>query len=184
MVFASSSIVLDIFNLRDLEKTPDDSVDSANDVNIICRVSMFVGRETEFNELSRLSTLKGSSFVVVKGRRRIGKSTLIKEFCRRKRLPVYEFQGLPPGKGITGAHQKKNYQSAVSEYLDVSNIKFLDWPRAFEGLAKLDFKRKSVILLDEISWMAGESETFASELKSAWDRVLKDQKNLMLVVSG
>lgn len=58
---------------------------------------------------------------------------MIKEFCRRKKLPLYESQGLPPGKGVTGTHQKMNYQGALSGYLDVSNIEFIDWQRAFEG---------------------------------------------------
>lgn len=56
----------------------------------------FLGRERELDILKRLLTKKSASLVVIKGRRRIGKSRLIEEFG--KALKTYTFIGLPPEK--------------------------------------------------------------------------------------
>jgi hypothetical protein len=59
----------------------------------------FVGRDYEQNRLSTALRKKTPSLIVIKGRRRIGKSRLIKEFARGHRF--YHFTGLPPEKAKT-----------------------------------------------------------------------------------
>ncbi len=54
----------------------------------------FIGRKKELEQLSRLLDKPTASLVVVKGRRRIGKSRLIQEFG--KGMQMFTFSGLPP----------------------------------------------------------------------------------------
>ncbi|WP_341821017.1 ATP-binding protein [Wolbachia endosymbiont (group A) of Myopa testacea] len=64
----------------------------------------FIGRQTELKQLLELTEKNTASFVVVKGRRRIGKSRLIQEFGKHFEQH-YSFAGLPPEKHTTTSHQ-------------------------------------------------------------------------------
>ena len=63
----------------------------------------FVGREEYLAKLDALWRKHGSSFAVVSGRRRIGKSTLVEEFARRAGCRFIEIAGLPPDRKMTNA---------------------------------------------------------------------------------
>ncbi|MBI3236896.1 MAG: ATP-binding protein, partial [Chlamydiales bacterium] len=58
----------------------------------------FVGRKRELQMLQELFKKKASSLVVIRGRRRIGKSRLAQEFASK--IPHYIFSGLPPTNNI------------------------------------------------------------------------------------
>lgn len=76
----------------------------------------FYGRVEELERLSLLRKKKTSSLVVIKGRRRIGKSRLILEFS--KNVKTFMFIGLPPSEGTTAQTQREyfvNKWSASSE---------------------------------------------------------------------
>jgi hypothetical protein len=59
----------------------------------------FVGRKKELKQLNLLLKKRSASLIVLKGRRRIGKSRLIQEFG--KDLKMYTFSGLPPQEKTT-----------------------------------------------------------------------------------
>ena len=60
---------------------------------------MFLGREQELRSLGELLEKPTSSLIACRGRRRIGKSTLFKEFARREGLRFIMIEGLGPRKG-------------------------------------------------------------------------------------
>ena len=64
----------------------------------------FVGRNKELGELKLFLKRKVASLIVIRGRRRIGKSRLIEEFG--KPYTFYKFSGLPPRPGITAQDQR------------------------------------------------------------------------------
>ena len=68
---------------------------------------MFIGREEQLSDLESLWRKRTSSLVACRGRRRIGKSTLFREFARRSADVYYEFEGLPPNpeKPVTNEDQ-------------------------------------------------------------------------------
>jgi AAA+ ATPase superfamily predicted ATPase len=144
---------------------------------------MFLGRTKELQILDRLMNLKKASFVVCRGRRRIGKSTLIEEFGKKYRH-FYEFQGLAPRKGITNQSQLDNFSRLLKDQFDLPDFTFKNWTEAFSLLAKQTEKEKALILLDEISWMAASDSDFVGQLKIAWDTKFKKNNNLILVVCG
>ena len=143
--------------------------------------SMFIGRKVELERLQGLYKKKTSSLVVVKGRRRIGKSRLIEEFYKKIGNQVFwSFAGLAPQDGISSQEQRDNFARQLASILKIPPMTFQDWTDAFEHLS-LHVKPGDVILFDEISWMASKDLTFIPKLKAWWD---KQTMHTVLVFCG
>ena len=146
---------------------------------------MFYGREEDLTDLNDLWKKRTASLVTCKGRRRIGKSTLVEEFARRSRARFIEIVGEAPRKGMTNADQLKVFSRQLD---DVAKSKKAeppsDWFEAFRRLDEVLDARKTVVLLDEISWMGQFDPDFPGELKTAWDTRFKKHPNLILVLCG
>ena len=78
----------------------------------------------------------------VGGRRRIGKSTLFREFARRERLGFISIEGLGPRKGQTDADQLRNFGERLAEQTRGKTVVPQSWPEAFHLLAKLSRPRR------------------------------------------
>jgi len=144
---------------------------------------MFFGRNEELRKLNNLVNKKTASLVVVKGRRRIGKSTLIQKFAEKFDL-FCEIQGLAPGKSTTDEDQRKNFSEQLSNVFDIPALKFENWHDAFAILASNARTGKILILLDEISWMASKHPDFTGKFKIAWDTKFKKNGGLVIVLCG
>ena len=144
---------------------------------------LFLGRERELQQLMRMKELRKASLIVVRGRRRIGKSTLIEHFSNHFSNYIV-VQGLAPREGIGNEDQLQHFCKRISRQLDLPDMKFGDWEDAFEFLAK-NLKHKSTILFfDEISWMGQYDRDFVGKFKIAWDLHFKKCPNLLLVLCG
>lgn len=146
---------------------------------------MFVGREKELESLSALLRKDTASLVACRGRRRIGKSTLFKEFARRERLGFIAIEGLGPRKGQTNQDQLRNFGERLADQTRGKLTIPKTWPEAFRLLSKRIPRRgQQLVLLDEISWMGRHEPDFPGYLKNGWDDELKHHDNLILVVCG
>ena len=146
---------------------------------------MFLGREKELESLRLLLRKPTASLVACRGRRRIGKSTLFREFARRNRAELLVIEGLGPRKGQTDADQLRNFGERLCAQTLGARVVPDSWPEAFRLLGeRLDDRRKTVVLLDEISWMGRHCPDFPGFLKNGWDECLKTHDNLVLVVCG
>lgn len=146
---------------------------------------MFVGRKYELEQLCALSNKATASLAVLKGRRRIGKSSLVQEFA--KDFDTYlEFQGLAPREKQSNKDQLDNFAQQLGSQLNVPQLGLANWNVAFELLAKLSDQgdKRVLILLDEISWLAAHDPDFVGQLKIAWDTKFKKNKKLVLVLCG
>jgi len=123
-----------------------------------------------------------AGLVVCRGRRRIGKSTLIEKFGKGKRF--YEFYGLAPRAGITNEHQLKHFGELMGTAFGLPALRFENWHEALSTLAGLTAEGEAVILLDEISWMASRDKDFAGKLKGVWDTKFKRNNKLILILCG
>jgi hypothetical protein len=149
----------------------------------------FVGRHREISQLTDLTRKSTASLITIQGRRRIGKSTLVRHFCTLQKMPCFEFQGLPPRALATNQGQLDEFARTLAKHLGVRELHFSNWTEVFEHLdllcAKhLRDKKKFVIFLDEISWMGGRDTDFPGYLKDVWDRRLSQNPNLILVLCG
>ncbi len=142
----------------------------------------FIGREAELQSLTDLYKKKTASLILIKGRRRIGKTRLIEEFAKNE--PFLRFIGLAPTKGVTVQSQRDEFARLLSQQTGLPEIKSDDWSNLFALLAEKVKKGRFVILLDEISWMAHDDPTFLSKLKNAWELTYQKNPKLILVLCG
>ncbi len=142
----------------------------------------FYGRIDELNRLNILLNKKSSSLIVIKGRRRIGKSRLIAEFS--KELNSLMFIGLPPEKNITAQTQRDYFVQQMQRLLKIGEIKTDDWGDIFWRLAQETAHGRVILVLDEINWIGSFDHTFLGKLKSAWDLYFKTNPQLILILSG
>ncbi len=145
-------------------------------------MSKFIGRKKELSQLNRLLEKDTASLVVVKGRRRIGKSRLIQEFG--KNLKMYTFSGIPPTEETTLKSQLQDFGWQLGKELGEPPFKEDDWNDLFLRLANHTRKGKTLILFDEISWMGSKDPHFLGKLKNAWDLEFKKNPQLILVLCG
>lgn len=144
--------------------------------------SPFIGRKKELADLSRYIKKNTASLIVVKGRRRIGKSRLVEEFAHD--YSFYEFSGLVPVKETTRQTQINEFANQLGLMFDIPGIHTEDWSTLFLLLAKRTQKGRVIILLDEISWMGSKDPDFLGKLKNAWDLHLKKNPKLILIICG
>ena len=146
---------------------------------------MFVGRTDALNRLGGLWQKSTPSLVTVRGRRRIGKSTLVSEFARRTADHFISIDGQAPGEGVNNKVQLQSFMEQLSMQTDAPDVTVKNWLQAFSMLANaLPKDGRVVVLLDEISWMGGYDKSFAGTLKIVWDKMLKKRDNLVLVLCG
>ena len=145
-------------------------------------IPKFIGRQLELEELKQHTKKKIASLIVIKGRRRIGKSRLIEEFC--KDHLHYVFAGLAPTDKTTKQTQLDEFANQLGIMFGMPGIKADDWNTLFLLLARQTQKGRIVIVLDEISWIGSEDPDFLGKLKNAWDLHFKKNPKLILIICG
>lgn len=146
---------------------------------------MFVGRSDQLGLLDALWRRPKASLVTCRGRRRIGKSTLVEEFARRSKARLMQFEGLAPRKGMTNEDQLAEFAAQLALQTREPEFRLHGWTEAFSVLAKkIPATGRVVLLLDEISWMGKYDPDFSGRLKIAWDRFFHRRKDLVVVLCG
>lgn len=143
---------------------------------------IFVGRQDELERLEALFTKKSASLVVVRGRRRVGKSRLIERFSQGKTF--FSFSGIPPAEGTNAQLQRDIFAKQLGNQIGLPGIQSQDWSDLFTLLARQAQHGRVVILFDEISWMGSKDPTFLGKLKNAWDMEFQKNPNLILILCG
>lgn len=141
----------------------------------------FIGREQEMNRLRGLFSKNSASLVVVRGRRRIGKSRLLEEFGKEVRS--FFFSGMPPVSKSTVQSQRTEFFYQL-ERAGIFGMEANDWGNLFWHLANHTKEGKVLIVFDEISWMGGKDPNFLGKLKTAWDMYFSKNSQLILVLCG
>lgn len=139
----------------------------------------FIGRK---NELHTLNTEynRNSSFVVIYGRRRVGKTTLIKEFLKNKTAFYYLAT-----EELESQSMKRlaNVIARTTKNTLLQKIEFTDWLDLFQLIADYKPEEKKALVIDEFPYLVRTNSAFPSILQNAWDEFLKDS-NVMLILSG
>lgn len=145
----------------------------------------FFGREDLIGQLDELWAKRVPSLVTCRGRRRVGKSTLIEEFARRSGAAFIKLDGLRPKEELSDEDERAFFATKLAAQVRGKVATPANWYEAFVRLGKcVNDRKRTVILLDEISWMAYYSPSFPEVLKSAWDDVFKKHPKLILVLCG
>ena len=144
--------------------------------------NLFTGREAELATLQRFLRKKTATLLVIKGRRRIGKSRLVEEFA--KKLTFYSFAGLAPTDQTTAQSQRDIFSGQLSEQTGLPEIKTDNWDKLFYLLAEKIKRGRIVLLFDEISWMGSKDPDFLGKIKNAWDQKFKKNPELIFILCG
>ncbi len=138
---------------------------------------MFVNRNSELETLNKEYQRKGSSFTVIYGRRRVGKTTLLKEFIRDKESIYYY------ATEVNITMQLKSFTKDILNSLGFSNIAFDSFEDALIFLAKNLSSKKLILIIDEYQNLAKIDKSFSSMLQKVWDLYLKES-NIYLILCG
>ena len=142
------------------------------------------GRDTELKLLKTAYDSSKAELAVVYGRRRIGKSHLLKNFTNN--YPKLLFEGL---EGEPTKNQIKNFQVQLKKQIKdplLQKAQFDTWNELFDYLSRYfeeNLKQKQVIFFDEFQWMAAGQSKLVSLLKLYWDNYWKNQ-NVFLILCG
>ncbi len=145
----------------------------------------FFGREHLMRILDELWGKSVPSFVTCRGRRRVGKSTLIEHFAEVSGARFIKIEGAKPTETTTDEDERLAFARQLAAQTDAEDTCPANWLNAFIRLAKeIGGDTRTVVLLDEVSWMGCFDDTFSAMLKIAWDNYLKKCDHLIFVVCG
>src|SRR5437016_3996311 len=108
----------------------------------------FIGRKPELARLRSFTEKRSASILVVRGRRRIGKSRLLQEFG--KGIKSLFFTGTPPSRYTTAQNQRDEFVRQLTRN-GIPEAKADDWGDLFWHLSKHTQEGPVLIVLDEIS---------------------------------
>ncbi len=141
---------------------------------------MFIGRTEELDRLNQLYKRDEFQMVVIYGRRRIGKTTLISEFVKNKKAIFFSAEE---------ANDVLNLETISNKIFDTFNIPkeqiggFKSWNDVFNFLGEKSKNERIILAIDEFPYAAQANKSLKSILQNCIDKNLKDTK-LFLILCG
>lgn len=142
---------------------------------------MFVGREAELKFLNDKYETERGQLVVLYGRRRVGKTETLREFCKGK--PHLFFSCTQTTDRI---QLQKFSKQMLKENIPAQKYitEFADWEKAFHAVLDLPYgEKKKLLIIDEFPYMCKGNKSIPSILQNLWDAELRDE-NVMIVLCG
>lgn len=145
--------------------------------------STIIGRKHEQDILAKCLESNKAEFIAVYGRRRIGKTFLVKHFFSE----TFDFYITGVYK-ITRSEQLKIWQEQLTKYSGIRRTKPKDWFEAFEQLREyletLIEKKRVIIFIDELPWLDTPKSGFIRALELFWNGWAAEHRGLKLIVCG
>ena len=145
--------------------------------------SSFVGRNEELELLNELWISDRAAFLIIYGRRRIGKTHLLTRWIKHSGNRALYWVASP----VPTAQQLESFSKAIYRFANVNpppdDFSYGSWERAFEEVATLASHDRLALILDEFTYVLQTTPGMASVLQNLWDHSLKNT-NLFLVLCG
>lgn len=141
---------------------------------------MFIGRDQELKKLKRMYQSNKLEVAIIYGRRRVGKTTLINEFCKDKRTIFFAAQENSVEQNL------ETLSNAISEVISAesaANITYRSFSDAFIKIAEMSKSERIVWVIDEYPYLAQADRGISSLLQNYLDHQFKDTK-LFLILCG
>ena len=142
-----------------------------------------IGRQYECQELQRALNSSRSEFVILYGRRRVGKTFLIRNFFN----DTYSFHYVGSHRQSQRA-QLQNFRETLAAYSGNSEIPpIADWHTAFLLLEKYleqSPDKRKVVFFDEIPWMDTQGSGFTTELEYFWANWVQNRDDVVFIACG
>lgn len=139
---------------------------------------MFYGREEEIRFLDKRYNSNKAELIIIYGRRRIGKTELLRQFTRGISSIFYV------GRECTDNEQLEAFtKTIVSGNPAAKYIRFSSWEDAFRYIVEVSSNDRKLIVFDEFPYAVYSNRSLPSVLQLLWDETLRDN-NLMIVLCG
>ena len=138
---------------------------------------MFVNREEELAFLEKHYRSSRAELFVLYGRRRVGKTELLRVFCQDKAHVFF----IATTSSDESQLARFSEQILTFQGLSSTGLVFPSWDNAFEQLAALP--GRPVVVLDEFTYLTGGNQAIPSILQKAWDTTLK-HSDVFLILCG
>lgn len=145
-----------------------------------------IGRKEELKILERIYRSSKAEFVAIYGRRRVGKTFLVRSFFKDKGV-LFE---------VTGSYKSSN-EAQLKNFYTVFKALFQpeesakspnNWQEALvlllNEIKKIDSKQKIILFFDELPWLSSVNSDFLSSFEHMWNRYLSTMPNVKLIVCG
>ncbi|MGC9496216.1 ATP-binding protein [Streptomyces sp. WG7] len=125
--------------------------------------------------------------VIMMGRRRVGKSRLVQEFCDRSAAPYVVFQAT---RGRNPETERADFATALAQSPLpgaelVAGLRATDWNQALRSLAlAVPDDVPSIAVIDEVPWLVEQDAEFEGALQTVWDRHLSAKPVLLILVGS
>ncbi len=157
------------------------NIDLANNKYFMHKI---IGRKREIQQFQKLLQSKKSEFVAVYGRRRVGKTFLIREYFNY----TFDFQHTGLSKGNTEQQLINFHNSLLRQNSSYSEPIPHNWLTAFQSLITLIEKKecasKKIIFLDELPWLDTAKSDFMMGLEHFWNGWASNRQDIILITSG
>lgn len=140
----------------------------------------FIDRKKELDFLEKEYKSNKSSLIILYGRRRIGKTSLIKEFGKNKDM-IYFLATEESEKQNIEAFKKIIAEKTNNDLLYHTNID--SWETIFKILVEEKIDNKKILVIDEFQYLGKTNTAFPSIFQKIWDEILKE-KNIMVILCG
>jgi AAA+ ATPase superfamily predicted ATPase len=150
----------------------------------------FVGRRRELEllqrRLDRVAPGAGGA-LTIRGRRQVGKSRLVQEFCDRADVPYVYFtatKGASPSESIASLLAELRHSSLPFDRDLLPDEAPSSWPDALRLVSRCVPERPSVVVVDELPWLSEQDPVLDGALQTAWDRLLVTRPVLLLLLGS
>jgi len=151
-----------------------------NSINECCGGNyMFAGRRKELTYLEKKFIGDQSEFLVIYGRRRIGKTELLKKFTSNKKHIFYSAIETVDKNQLALFSKEILKGTELEKFIST----FQTWEEAFEFLADQSKEQRTLLVIDEFPYMVNGNPSIPSILQNTWDLLLKNT-HLMLILCG
>lgn len=143
-------------------------------------MEQFIDRESEMETLQSEYDRKGSSLVIMYGRRRVGKTTLISQFIKDKKALFFL------ASEESEAQNRNAFKDKAADFIEnelLKNADIKNWEIIFKAITDTSFNSKPVIVIDEFQYIGKSNPAFPSIFQRIWEETLKD-KSIMVILCG
>ncbi len=148
-----------------------------------------IGRRQEIEILDRIYQADEAQFLALYGRRRVGKTFLIKQFFQHKDSAIFfNVTGLKKGKM---QEQIKHFTTRFSEVFYSKHIK-LENPKSWDealalltsGIKEQESRKKIIIFFDELPWLVTKNSRLLQQIDYYWNQYWSDNPQVKLIICG
>lgn len=131
----------------------------------------FIDRKEEMEALEDEYRRTDASLVVLYGRRRVGKTTLLTEFMKDKKALYYLVTE------ESEVQNRVNFKNMAADFIDSSllrNASLDRWDDIFKAIVDTAFNERVVLIIDEFQYLGKSNPAFPSVFQRIWDTILKN----------